>query len=59
MVPHPTPKLEDHPFSAVRDYLFIIFGANLRTGGRFSIRNLKTPHAVGQGPIYHGVSVNP
>jgi hypothetical protein len=26
----PTPKLEDHPLSAVRDCLFNIFAANLR-----------------------------
>jgi hypothetical protein len=27
--PHPTPKLEDHPLSAVRDRLFNIFAATL------------------------------
>jgi hypothetical protein len=27
--PHPTPKLEDHPLSAVRDCLFNIFAATL------------------------------
>ena len=59
MAPRPTHKLEDHPFSAARDYLLNIFAANLRTGGRFSIRNLKTSHAVGQGPIYHGLLINP
>jgi hypothetical protein len=26
----PTPKLEDHPFSAVRDCLFNVFSATLR-----------------------------
>jgi len=56
--PRQTPKLEDHPFWAVCDYLINIFAANLCAGGRFSIRNLKTPHAVGQGPTYHGVSIN-
>jgi hypothetical protein len=30
LAPHPTPKLEDHPLSAVRDCLFNIFAA----GGR-------------------------
>jgi len=29
--PSPTPKLEDHPLSAVRDYLFNIFASTLRT----------------------------
>jgi hypothetical protein len=46
LAPRPTPKLEDHPLSAVRDCLFNIFAATLRTGGRSSIRNLKTRHAV-------------
>jgi hypothetical protein len=44
--PRPTPKLEDHPLSAVRDYLFNLFAATLHIGGRFSIRNLRTRHAV-------------
>ena len=44
--PRPTPKLEDHPLSAVRDCLFIIFAATLHTGGRSSIRNLMTHHTV-------------
>jgi len=38
----PTPKLEDHPLSAVRDCLFNIFAATLHIGGRSSIRNLRT-----------------
>jgi hypothetical protein len=42
----PTPKLEDHPSSAVRDCLFNIFAATLHIGGRPSIRNLTTRHAV-------------
>ena len=33
--PRATPKLEDHPLSAVRDCLFNIFGATLH------IRNLR------------------
>jgi len=41
-----TPKLEDHPLSAVRDYLFNIFAATLHIGGRSSIRNLKARHTV-------------
>ena len=42
----PTPKLEDHPLSAVRDCLFIIFASRLHIGGRSSIRNLRMCHAV-------------
>jgi hypothetical protein len=42
----PTPKLEDHPSSAVRDCLFNIFAATLHIGGRSSFRNLRTRHAV-------------
>jgi len=41
LAPRPTPKLEDHPLSAVRDCLFNIF--------RSSIRNLKMRHAVVKG----------
>jgi len=46
LAPRPTPKLEDHPLSAVRDCLFNIFAATLHIGGRSSIRNLRTRHAV-------------
>jgi hypothetical protein len=46
LAPRPTPKLEDHPLSAVRDCLFSIFTAILHIGGRSSIRNLRTHHAV-------------
>jgi len=42
----PTPKLEDHPLLAVRDCLFNIFAATIHNGGRSSIRNLRTRHAV-------------
>ena len=37
---HPTPKLEDHPLSAVRRQGMV------HIGGRSSIRNLRTRHAV-------------
>jgi hypothetical protein len=30
LAPHPTPKLEDHPLSAVRDCLFSTFAATLK-----------------------------
>ena len=46
LAPRPTPKLEDHPLSAVRYCLFNIFAAALHIGGRFSSRNLRTRHAV-------------
>jgi len=40
------PKLEDHPLSALRDCLFNIFAATLHIGGRSSIGNMRTHHAV-------------
>jgi len=40
LAPRPTPKMEDHPLSAVRDYLFDIFAATLHIGGRSSIRKV-------------------
>ena len=46
LAPLPTPKLEDHPLSAVRDCLFNIFAATLHIGGRSSIRNRRTRHAA-------------
>ena len=45
----PTPKLEDHPSLAVRDCLFNLFAATLLIGGRSSICNLRTRHAVVDG----------
>jgi len=44
--PCPITSLEDHPLSAVRDCLFNIFAATLHIGGRFSIRNPRTRHAL-------------
>ena len=46
LVPRPTPKMEDHPLSAVRECLFNIFPATLHIGGRSFIRNLRTRHAA-------------
>jgi len=46
LAPRPTPKLEGHSLSAVRDCLFSTFAATLHIGGRSSIRNLRTRHAV-------------
>ena len=45
-VPCPTPKLEDNPLSAVRDWLFNIFAATLHIGGHSSIHNSGTHHAM-------------
>jgi len=46
LAPRPTPKLENHPVSAVRDCLFYIFSVTLQIGGGSSIRNLRRRHAV-------------
>jgi len=46
LAPRPTPKLEDHPLSEVRDCLFNIFAATVHTASRSSIRQLRTRHAV-------------
>jgi len=54
LVPRPTLKLEDHPSSAVRGCLFNLFIATLHIGGRSSIRNLRTRHAVVTGTHIHG-----
>jgi hypothetical protein len=44
--PRPTPKLEENPLSTVRDCLFNTFAATLHIAGRYSIRNLRTRHAL-------------
>ena len=46
LAPRPTPKLEDHPSSAVCDCLFNLFAATLLIRGRSSIGNLRMRHAV-------------
>ena len=46
LAPRPTPTLQDHPLSAVRECLFNIYAATLHIGGRSSIRNLRTLNAV-------------
>jgi hypothetical protein len=46
IAPRPTPQLEDHTLSAVRDCLINIITATLHIGGHSSIRNLRTRHAV-------------
>ena len=55
LAPRPTPKLEDHPPSAVRGCLFNLFTATLHIGGRSSIRNPRTRHAVVTGTHFHGM----
>jgi len=56
LAPRPTRKLENHPLSAVRDWLFNIFAATLHIGGRSSIRDLTTRHALLTGTyLSHGV----
>jgi len=55
LAPRPTPKLEDHPSSAVRDCLFNLLAATLLIGGRSSIRNRRTRHAVMTGTHYIAV----
>jgi hypothetical protein len=47
--PRPTPKLEDRSLWAVRSCLFNIFATVLHTGGRSSIRSLRTQYAVDTG----------
>jgi hypothetical protein len=47
LAPRPTPKLEDHPLSAVRDCLFQYIRSNPPYLEAVpSIRNLRTRHAV-------------
>jgi len=59
LAPRLTPKLEHHHLSAVRYYLFSIFATTLHIGGRSSIRNLRTRHAVVTGThLSHGGNVN-
>jgi uncharacterized membrane protein len=43
--PRPTPNLEDHPLSAVRDCLFNVFLAALQIGDLSSIHNLRKCNA--------------
>jgi len=57
LAPRPSPKMEDRPLSAVRDWLFHMFAATLHIGGRSSIRNLKTRHAVVTGTRWSRWSV--
>ena len=42
----PNPQAGGSPLSAIHDCLFKLFAATLHFGGRSSIRNLRTRHAV-------------
>ena len=46
LAPRPPPKLEDNTLSAQCDCLFNIFTATLHIGSRFSVRILRTNHAI-------------
>jgi hypothetical protein len=46
LAPCPTPKLEDHPLSAVRDAYSMYSQLHSVPGGLPSIRNLRTRHEV-------------
>ena len=46
LAPRATPRLEDHPLSAVHECLFNIFAATLDIGGRSYICNQRTCHTV-------------
>jgi hypothetical protein len=49
----PTPKLEDHPLSAVRDCLFKIFAATLHNWRPFLHPQPEDAPCRGDGPTYH------
>jgi hypothetical protein len=51
LTPHQTPKLENHPLSAVCDCLFHVFAATLHIGGRSSVHNLRKHHAMVMDPL--------
>ena len=46
LAPRPNPKLEDHPLSAVHDFLFNTTAAAVHIGRRSPIRNLRTRHPL-------------
>jgi len=46
LAPHPNPKLEDHPYSAVRDCLFNIFAATLHICGPGSVVGIATGYGL-------------
>jgi hypothetical protein len=54
LAPRPTPKLEDHPLSAVYDCLLKYSQLPSISGGRSSIRNCGRAILWWQGPTYRG-----
>ena len=58
LAPRPTPKLEDHPSSAVHNCLFNLFAATLLIRGHSSICNLRTCHAIVTGTHYMDQIIN-
>ena len=58
LAPRPTPKLEDHPLSAVHNCLFNIFAATLHIRGCSSICNLRMRRAVVTGTHHITVTIN-
>jgi hypothetical protein len=55
LAPRPTPKLEGHPLSAVRDCLFNRFAATLHMRRPFLHPQPDDVSCRGDGPIYHGL----
>jgi hypothetical protein len=58
--PRPTPKLEDHPLSTVRDCLFKIFATTLHNWRPFLHPQPEDAPCRGDstGPTYHGTNTN-
>jgi hypothetical protein len=57
LAPSPNPQTGGPPLVGCRDCLFNIFAATVHIGGRSSIRNLRTLHAVVTGThLQHGVT---
>ena len=54
LAPRPNFKLGDRPLSALRDCLLNTLATTLLIGGRSSLRNQRTWHAVVTEPTYHG-----
>jgi hypothetical protein len=52
LAPRPTPKLEEHPLSAVRDTLFNTFAATLHIRRPFLLPQPEDAPCCGDGPTY-------
>jgi hypothetical protein len=53
LAPRPTTNLEDHPLSAIREFLINIFATTPHIGVRSSVQHLRTHHDVVTGPNCH------